>query len=434
MLPEDVAACHNGFSIGWTTFPMKQRRAVILVAGLVAIPVAAGVALARLAPWETASAAAPVEPQIAAPALRQAAREREPNSIQLASLGPQSVFAPALRLRSYLPAREPSANAVAPAAPQPVEQQPAEAPAVVAAIPADEGAPLAAIPAAPLPPTRPRDLLTLIDPPLPPLRPDDLGAPAGERVVVASLAPAAVAPSPETKPPLVEPTPTPGPAPTIVDKPPVADVPFAKGQQAYVRIFKKEGELELWLRKGERLALYKTYPICKWSGHLGPKKREGDYQSPEGFYSVSAKQLHPKSKYYRAFNVGFPNALDKQLGYTGAALMVHGDCQSVGCYAMTDRGIEEIYNYVAAAIANGQKEVPVHIFPFRMTASKLASETGAGLLAFASSGQEQYAPFWRNLKQGYDLFEKTGEPPTAYACNGKYAFNASSACKRIAGW
>ncbi|MCC2103920.1 MAG: hypothetical protein KDJ20_07720 [Hyphomicrobiales bacterium] len=101
---------------------------------------------------------------------------------------------------------------------------------------------------------------------------------------------------------------------------------------------------------------------------------------------------------------------------------------------MTDRGIEEIYNYVAAAIANGQKEVPVHIFPFRMTASKLASETGAGLLAFASSGQEQYAPFWRNLKQGYDLFEKTGEPPTAYACNGKYAFNASSACKRIAGW
>ncbi|MCB1535730.1 MAG: hypothetical protein KDJ44_13650 [Rhodoblastus sp.] len=248
---------------------MKQRRTVFLVAGLVAIPVAAGVALARLAPWETAGAVAPVEPQIAAPALRQAAREREPAPIQLASLGPQSIFAPALRLRSYLPAREPSASAAAPAEPQPVES-----PAVVAAVPADD---LASIPLAPLPPTRPRDLLALIDPPLPPLRPDDLGAAASERVVVASLAPAAVAPSPETKPPLVEPTPTPGPAPTIVDKPPVADVPFAKGQQAYVRIFKKEGELELWLRKGERLALYKTYPICKWSGHLGPKTREGDF-------------------------------------------------------------------------------------------------------------------------------------------------------------
>ncbi|MCC0005722.1 MAG: hypothetical protein H6872_11445 [Methylobacteriaceae bacterium] len=410
---------------------MKQRRAAFVIAGLVAIPIAAGAALARLAPWESERAAAPVEPQVAAPSLRQAARERAPAPIQLASLGPSSIFAPALRLRSYLPAREPSTSATAPVEPQSAEQPAAESQAAEAPVPATDAAPLLA---APLPPSRPSDLLALIAPPLPPTRPDNLGVPAGERVVVASLAPTAVAPAPETRPPLVEPAPTPAPAPTIVEKPPVADVPFAKGQQAFVRIFKKEGELELWLRKGERLALYKTYPICKWSGHLGPKTREGDYQSPEGFYSVSAKQLHPKSKYYRAFNVGFPNALDKQLGYTGAALMVHGDCQSVGCYAMTDRGIDEIYNFVAAAIGAGQKEVPVHIFPFRMTASKLASETGAGLLAFASSGQEQYAPFWRNLKEGYDLFEKTGEPPAAYACNGRYAFNASAACKRIAGW
>lgn len=408
---------------------MKQRRAAFLVAGLIAIPVAAGAALARLAPWDSEQGAVAVEPQIAAPSLRQAARARarEAAPVQIASLG--TPFAPALRLRSYLPAPSPSANAAAGEA-QPVEPQPAEAPQAASLPTADAGTLLAA----PLPPVRPRELSLLLDPPLPPLRPDDIGAGAGERVVVASLAPTAVAPAPETKPPLVEPTPTPAPPPTVVEKAPPPDVPFAKGQEAFVRIFKREGELELWLRKGEKLALYKTYPVCKWSGHLGPKMREGDYQSPEGFYSVSARQLHPKSKYYRAFNVGFPNALDKQLGYTGGALMVHGDCQSVGCFAMTDRGIDEIYNFVAAAIGGGQKEVPVHIFPFRLTETQLARETGAGLLAFASSGQEQYAPFWRNLKEGYDLFEKTGEPPAAYACNGKYAFNASAACKRIAGW
>lgn len=402
---------------------MKQRRAFLLVAGLIAIPVAAGAALARLAPWETEQVAAPVEPQIAAPSMRQAAREREAAPVQLASLGAPG-FAPALRLRSFLPSPQ------APAAAAPVEPAPAEP--SIAALPTAEAATLLS---APLPPARPREFSLLLDPPLPPARPDDLGAGASERVVVASLAPAtaAVAP-PETKPQLVEPTPAPVPPPTVVEKAPPADVPFAKGQEVFVRIFKKEGELELWMRKGERLALYKTYPVCKWSGHLGPKMREGDYQSPEGFYSVSAKQLHPKSKYYRAFNVGFPNALDKQLGYTGGALMVHGDCQSVGCFAMTDRGIDEIYNFVAAAIGAGQKEVPVHIFPFRMTETQIARETGAGLLAFASSGQEQYAPFWRNLKEGYDLFEKTGEPPQAYACNGRYAFNASAACKRIAGW
>ncbi len=403
---------------------MKQRRAFLLVAGLIAIPVAAGAALARLAPWEAEHAAAPVEPQIAAPSMRQAAREREAASVQLASLGAPG-FAPALRLRSFLPGPQ------APAASATSEPAPAE-PSIAAALPTAEAATLLS---APLPPVRPREFSLLLDPPLPPVRPDDLGAGPSERVVVASLAPAtaAVAP-PETKPQLVEPTPAPVPPPTIVEKAPPADVPFAKGQEVFVRIFKKEGELELWMRKGERLALYKTYPVCKWSGHLGPKMREGDYQSPEGFYSVSAKQLHPKSKYYRAFNVGFPNALDKQLGYTGGALMVHGDCQSVGCFAMTDRGIDEIYNFVAAAIGAGQKEVPVHIFPFRMTETQIARETGAGLLAFASSGQERYAPFWRNLKEGYDLFEKTGEPPQAYACNGRYAFNASAACKRIAGW
>jgi murein L,D-transpeptidase YafK len=210
------------------------------------------------------------------------------------------------------------------------------------------------------------------------------------------------------------------------------------GDQVFVRIFKQEGQLELWLRKSNaRFTLYKTYPICKWSGRLGPKIKEADYQSPEGFYSVSAKQLHPNSNYHRAFNVGYPNAFDRQNGRTGGLVMVHGACKSVGCFAMTDRGIEEIYAFVEAALRAGQKEVQLHIFPFRMTEQALARETGGGWLAFvgANGNNEHWAAFWKNLKEGYDLFEQSGEPPVAFACGDHYAFGAGeTSCKRIAGW
>jgi murein L,D-transpeptidase YafK len=118
--------------------------------------------------------------------------------------------------------------------------------------------------------------------------------------------------------------------------------------------------------------------------------------------------------------------------------MVHGACKSVGCFAMTDRGIEEIYGFVEAALRAGQKEVPVHIFPFRMTEANLAKETGGGgWLALVSGGGSyaQWAGFWKNLKQGYDLFEHTGEPPVAFACGDHYEFDGGSAsCRRVAGW
>ena len=208
------------------------------------------------------------------------------------------------------------------------------------------------------------------------------------------------------------------------------------GDQVFIRIFKQEGQLELYLRKSGRYSLYKTFPICKWSGRLGPKIKEADYQSPEGFYSVSARQLHPNSNYHRAFNVGYPNAFDRQNGRTGGLVMVHGACKSVGCFAMTDRGIEEIYGFVEAALRAGQKEVQVHIFPFKMTESNIARETGGGWLAFVGGGgNAQWAGFWKNLKQGYDLFEQSGEPPVAYACGDRYAFDGGDAsCRRVAGW
>ncbi len=213
---------------------------------------------------------------------------------------------------------------------------------------------------------------------------------------------------------------------------------FRKGAAVYVRIFKREGTLELWMKRGKSYALFKSFPVCKWSGRLGPKTREADYQSPEGFYSISARQLNPHSAYHLAFDLGYPNAYDRRHGWTGDAVMVHGDCKSVGCFAMTNRGIDEIYKYVAAALAGGQKEVSVNIFPFRMSEQAIAREsTGGNILAFLGDGgvSRDWSPFWHNLKQGYDLFEQTHVPPVAYACGDRYAFGASGrSCARIAGW
>jgi murein L,D-transpeptidase YafK len=217
---------------------------------------------------------------------------------------------------------------------------------------------------------------------------------------------------------------------------------FKKGSPVYVRIFKQEGTLELWIKRGENYALYKSFPVCKWSGQLGPKTRTADYQSPEGFYSVSARQLNPHSAYHLAFDVGYPNAFDRRQGSTGSAVMVHGDCKSIGCFAMTNDGIDEIYGLVAAALEGGQHEVPVHIFPFRMTESAIARESApktGNVLAFLSPGdtapRRDWSPFWRNLKQGYDLFERSHVPPVAFACGDRYEFGASGrSCARIAGW
>jgi murein L,D-transpeptidase YafK len=186
------------------------------------------------------------------------------------------------------------------------------------------------------------------------------------------------------------------------------------GAPAYIRIFKEDAILQLWLRdkQSQKYALYKTYPICTFSGKLGPKLREGDLQSPEGFYYVTEDRLNPNSAYHLSFNIGFPNVYDRKLGRTGSLLMVHGGCKSEGCYAMTDAGIEEIYAIVELALNNGQDAVPIHIFPFHMTNENMQQ--------YADS---TWAPFWWNLKQGYDLFEVTKMPPSVYTQNGRYVFN-----------
>lgn len=172
------------------------------------------------------------------------------------------------------------------------------------------------------------------------------------------------------------------------------------GAAIYVRIFKASDELEIWVDSGTRHQLLRTWPICTWSGELGPKQRQGDGQAPEGFYAVGPQQLNPASNYHLSFNLGYPNAYDRALGRTGDYLMVHGNCVSIGCYAMGDAAIEEIYTLVAAALAHGQDRVPVHIFPFRM-------DVGWEDLHVRS----EWLPFWKELAPAYRAFADSGQPP-----------------------
>jgi murein L,D-transpeptidase YafK len=179
-----------------------------------------------------------------------------------------------------------------------------------------------------------------------------------------------------------------------------------------VRIFKKEAELEIWKRSTSgRYVRLQTFPICRWSGQLGPKRKEGDRQAPEGFYAVTASQLNPKSKHYLSFDTGFPNAYDRAQGSTGSALMVHGTCSSAGCYAMTDAGMSEIYALMREAFRGGQTAIQLQAFPFRMTAENLVRHRLDPNIAF-----------WRQLKEGSDRFEATGEELVVSVSAGRYAF------------
>ncbi len=180
-----------------------------------------------------------------------------------------------------------------------------------------------------------------------------------------------------------------------------------------VRIFKQESELEVWkVNASGQYALFKTYPMCRWSGKLGPKTKSGDRQAPEGFYHVSAGMLNPNSQYYVSFNLGYPNRLESALGYTGEALMVHGACSSSGCYAMTDQGVGEIYAIVQKALDGGQQRFQVQAYPFRMTTENMAKHKG-----------DPNMPFWRTLKEGYDAFAFTKRQPKVSVCGGRYVFN-----------
>ncbi len=187
-----------------------------------------------------------------------------------------------------------------------------------------------------------------------------------------------------------------------------------KDSPILIRIFKEESELEVWKQDtAGQFQLLKIYPICRWSGELGPKKVEGDRQAPEGFYSITPGLMNPNSNYYLAINTGFPNAYDKANGYHGAFLMIHGDCSSRGCYAMTDAQIGEIYSLAREAFLGGQKEFQIQAYPFRMTAANLARHR-----------TNPNMPFWKMLKEGSDHFEVSHLEPKVEVCEKHYVFDA----------
>lgn len=189
----------------------------------------------------------------------------------------------------------------------------------------------------------------------------------------------------------------------------LAEKGLAVGNAMFIRVFKAESELEVWLQKGDKYEHFATYPVCHWSGTLGPKVSEGDKQSPEGVYTVTQRQLHMIGRHPRSLNLGFPNALDRQFQRTGSYILIHGGCGSVGCFAMTNPVIEEIFSLAQAALKNGQEAIHVHAFPFRMTEDNMR--------AFALN---EWYDFWRNLKDVYDNFEQSRQLARVSVCEGRY--------------
>ena len=179
-----------------------------------------------------------------------------------------------------------------------------------------------------------------------------------------------------------------------------------------IRTFKKEAEFEIWKQQADgQYTLLKTYPMCRWSGQLGPKVREGDRQVPEGFYTITPGQMNPNSAYYLSFNVGYPNAYDRAHGYSGGSIMVHGACSSAGCFSMTDEQIAEIYAVAREAFGGGQRAIQMQSLPFRMTPENLA--------------KHRFDPnmkFWKDLKEGSDQFEVSKQETKVAICDRRYVF------------
>ncbi|HUZ34665.1 MAG TPA: L,D-transpeptidase family protein [Xanthobacteraceae bacterium] len=188
-----------------------------------------------------------------------------------------------------------------------------------------------------------------------------------------------------------------------------------KDSPILVRIFKEESELEVWKQdETGRFQILRVYPICRWSGDLGPKVHEGDRQAPEGFYTITPALMQPNSNYYLAINTGFPNAYDRANDRRGAFLMIHGDCSSRGCYAMTDEQIGEIYSLARESFLGGQQSFQIQAYPFRMTPANLARHRTNSNIAF-----------WRMIKEGNDHFEVSHLEPKVDVCNKHYVFDAA---------
>lgn len=189
---------------------------------------------------------------------------------------------------------------------------------------------------------------------------------------------------------------------------------FSWGDPIYVRIFKKEARLRVYMqRENGDFDLFDEYRICRLRKKLGPKIKEGDKKSPEGFYFVLGPWMNPWSRFRLAYNIGYPNRFDRLHERTGSNLMVHGKCVSSGCFAMR-KDIDELYILADAALRSGQRFFRVHIFPFEMTEKNMRRYR-----------KNEWFDFWKNLKEGYDLFQVFKRPPNVEVDleTKRYVFN-----------
>src|SRR3954464_12964049 len=192
---------------------------------------------------------------------------------------------------------------------------------------------------------------------------------------------------------------------------------LSKNDPILIRAYKKESEMEVWKRGPDgKYAHLKTFPICRWSGQLGPKRKEGDRQAPEGFYTITPGLMNPNSSYYLSFDTGYPNAYDRAQGGTGAPPKGRGTCSSAGCLVMTRESIAEIYAIPREAFAGGQRGFQFQSYPFRMTAENVTKFRN-----------DPNAPFWKNLKEGSDYFEALREEPKVGLCGNRYVFGGADA-------
>jgi len=184
-----------------------------------------------------------------------------------------------------------------------------------------------------------------------------------------------------------------------------------------ISAYKAEEKLELYGKKKDEEAYKKiaTYDICSSSGQLGPKRQQGDYQVPEGFYYID--RFNPASNFHLSLGLNYPNDSDSKKSpydHLGGDIFIHGNCVTIGCLPMTDDKIKEIYLYAVHARNNGQLKIPVYIYPFRMTKDKFDRY---------KSRHPEFTAFWRNLKLGYDEFHRNRkELSVSVASNGDYIF------------
>jgi len=189
----------------------------------------------------------------------------------------------------------------------------------------------------------------------------------------------------------------------------------------YVRSFKYDGQLEVWVKneRKESFKLFKTYKVCALAGSLGPKRMEGDYQVPEGFYYIN--ELNPKSNYHLSLGLNYPNASDRLLSDSarpGGDIYIHGSCVTVGCIPIKDDQIEELYIIAAHAKNAGQDFIPVHIFPIRYN-----NKRSSDYLAQLTKTDASLKSFAANLEGVYDHFELTHQLPVIMtSTRGDYVY------------